>query len=402
MTIPRYYTGLGAGAGRAPGTELPQLRVHDITDPGDYLAAPDLAAAVDVALTLGMPLLLTGEPGSGKSALADSVAQELRFGHPRPARDLRFPVKSTTEARDLFYTFDTVGRFHASQTAGADADARDFIRFQALGLALLRAKPLAFARDILKLDMERLDHPGEPLRSVVLIDEIDKAPRDVPNDILVELETMTFDIPELAAGRGQVHRVALDPDSDEAQRRPLVIFTSNREQTLPEPFLRRCVFHHLSFPRFRAGDGREITIERIVARRLGKRYAGDNVGQRRVQRAIDFFAYLREPEQERRIGRCPTLAELLNWLDWLLPPVGADGSPGGPEDWHALAALDALWQQGAEDPAKAAPSAADGARRLLCIGTESLLLKRPRDGNAVPAETLLGDWATDPKRRSTD
>ncbi len=419
MTIPRYYTGTGAGTGRA--ADLPRLRLHDLTDPDDYLAQADLAAAVDVALTLGMPLLLTGEPGSGKSALADSVAAELGLGHPKPARALRFPVKSTTEARDLFYLFDTVGRFHASQTPGATADARDYIRFQALGLALLRAKPPAFARDTLMLDPERLDHPGEPLRSVVLIDEIDKAPRDVPNDILVELETMAFDIPELSAGRGRVHRVALDPDGDEGQRRPLVIFTSNREQALPEPFLRRCVFHHLGFPPFRAGpDDPRITVERIVARRLGKRYAGDGMAGGRVHLAIDFFAYLREPEQERRIGRRPTLAELLNWLDWLLPPVAADGRPLGAADWQALATLHALREQAqasagggrtrsgvpgaAPGAASGAPAGApdDGALRTLVLGTESLLLKRPRDAatdTATGAERLLRDWAGTPERR---
>jgi MoxR-like ATPase len=391
MTIPRYYTGLGAGT--AVGGEPPRLRLQDLNRPDDYLASPDLAAAVDVALTLGMPLLLTGEPGSGKSALADSVANELRLGHPRPARALRFPVKSTTEARDLFYTFDTVGRFHASQTPGADADARDFIHFQALGLALLRAKPSTFARQDLALHPDRLDLPEEPVRSVVLIDEIDKAPRDVPNDILVELETMAFDIPELAAGRGRVQRVALDPNSAEAQRRPLVIFTSNREQTLPEPFLRRCVFHHLSFPPFRAADARAITVEKIVARRLGNRYSTDDSAQRQVRQAIDFFHYLRKPELENRIGRRPTLAELLNWLDWLLPPLSADGTAAGTSDWQVLAALDAVQRSAGADPAEPLSDDEASASHLLQLGIDSLLLKRPRDAKAVSAETLLRDWA---------
>lgn len=138
MTLQRIYTGRG---GRAPAKlkDLPSINPEALRAPEGYLAPPDLAAAVDVALTLGMPLLLTGEPGSGKSALADSVAHELGLG-----QALRFVVKSDTEARDLFYRFDTVGRFHAAQTPGADAHPGRYISFAALGKAILHAKPPSF------------------------------------------------------------------------------------------------------------------------------------------------------------------------------------------------------------------------------------------------------------------
>ncbi|MER2602622.1 MAG: AAA family ATPase, partial [Candidatus Competibacter phosphatis] len=228
MTLQRIYTGQG---GRAPAKvkDLPSVNPEALRAPEGYLAPPDLAAAVDVALTLGIPLLLTGEPGSGKSALADSVAYELGLG-----RALRFVVKSDTEARDLFYRFDTVGRFHAAQTPGADAHPGRYISFAALGKAILHAKLPSFV-EALGVPAHAVDHPGERTRSVVLIDEIDKAPRDVPNDILVEIETMQFDIPELSGGGQGAVRVGLDDARNENQYRPIVIFTSNREKALPEP-----------------------------------------------------------------------------------------------------------------------------------------------------------------------
>ncbi|MEI2769421.1 MAG: AAA family ATPase, partial [Candidatus Competibacter sp.] len=288
MTLQRIYTGQG---GRAPAKvkDLPSVNPEALRAPEGYLAPPDLAAAVDAALTLGIPLLLTGEPGSGKSALADSVAYELGLG-----RALRFVVKSDTEARDLFYRFDTVGRFHAAQTPGADAHPGRHISFAALGKAILHAKPPSFV-EALGVPAHAVDHPGERTRSVVLIDEIDKAPRDVPNDILVEIETMAFDIPELGGGdRGPV-RVGLDDAKNENQYRPIVIFTSNREKALPEPFLRRCAFYHLEFPPFEAveGDPEAVTVGGIVGARLGGRYERDRsrAAERRKDLALDFFRF---------------------------------------------------------------------------------------------------------------
>ncbi|MCP4409970.1 MAG: AAA domain-containing protein, partial [Gammaproteobacteria bacterium] len=191
-----HYKGRGA---RQPDAvdRLPVVDPMALRSPQDYRASPDLAAAVNVALTLGMPLLLTGEPGSGKSGLADSLAWELATHDEQDPKPLRFVVKSDTQARDLFYRFDTVGRFHASQTPEANTDPRQFINFEALGKAILHAKSPHYAHKTLGLPVNAVDHPGKPKRSVVLIDEIDKAPRDVPNDILVELEMLEFEIPEL-------------------------------------------------------------------------------------------------------------------------------------------------------------------------------------------------------------
>ena len=170
-----------------------------------------------------------------------------------------------------------------------------------------------------------LNLPGTPKRSVVLIDEIDKAPRDVPNDILVELERLEFEIPELRTARQPVTgRICLE--SHENRYRPIVIITSNSEKALPDPFLRRCVYHHLQFPLFIQAEGEQsdeiVTVEDIVASRLGSRYT--NSGQLLVEQAISLFRYLRE--EGGRLERRPTLAELLDWLNFLLPQAG-EGRP---------------------------------------------------------------------------
>ena len=136
---------------------------------------PGLRNAVNVALLLNQPLLLTGAPGSGKTRLADSVAYELDLGTP-----LKFETKSTSQARDLFYVYDALGRFHKDREG---ADALSYITFNALGLAILRTLDGNTAGNYLPASQV----PKEPRRSVVLIDEIDKAPRDFPNDVLNEL-----------------------------------------------------------------------------------------------------------------------------------------------------------------------------------------------------------------------
>jgi len=150
MSEPPFYTGRAESP--RTGVTLPTVDLKALRAPDFYRALPQTAAAVDVALTLGMPLLLTGEPGSGKSGLADSIAWELGLGNV-----LRFAVKSDTESRDLFYRFDTVGRFHAAQTptpgSGADDDLGTahpgrFITFEALGRAILLAKTKEAVREL--------------------------------------------------------------------------------------------------------------------------------------------------------------------------------------------------------------------------------------------------------------
>ena len=328
------------GRGKLPekGRQLPVVDPSRTRGGEGYLASGDLAAAVDVAIILGMPLLLTGEPGSGKSRLADRVAAELHLRGP-----WEFPVKSETRGNDLFYAFDTVGRFHAANLAAnpnlnapkglADIDPRRFVTFNALGRAILQAKKRDYCTATLGLpeSMEVVrTHPGgQGARAVVLIDEIDKAPRDVPNDLLNEIESLSFRIPEFETADGGEVRVRLA--EDELLNRPLVIITSNSERALPEAFLRRCVFHHVTLPPFdqdkEKQGGDDPSVEDIVASRLLNSHPNKPA---LLKDAIAFFRYLRSDAVHLSLP--PSLAELLNWLELLLMAHGPDQPlPGQPD-----------------------------------------------------------------------
>ena len=190
---------------------------------------------------------------------------------------LKFETKSGSVARDLFYTYDALGRFFLAQVAKAGDDEvkahpLEFIHYNALGTAILRAQDESDVRHLLPEDFTH----GGKRRSVVLIDEIDKAPRDFPNDVLNEVEGMYFRIPEL--GNAEVRA--------DADQRPILIMTSNSEKNLPDPFLRRCVFYHIGFPD-------EDRLREIVFSRLGETVMevkdGPFLGD-----ALDIFARLRD------------------------------------------------------------------------------------------------------------
>jgi MoxR-like ATPase len=268
-------------------------------DPADYQPDSGLVDAVNVALVLNKPLLLTGEPGTGKSQLAFSVAWQLaarRQLNVTSPHVERFEAKSTSLARDLFYSFDTLGRFHAVYSHGSENNA-DYITYNALGRALLKSLPYQSITDLVGADFQN----DGPIRSVVLIDEIDKAPRDFPNDLLNEIDQMFFRVPELKNRRvGGLDTIA------EAFR-PLVFITSNSEKNLPDPFLRRCIYYNIPFPE-------QDALRGILLARLTELQSVGPQGAL-MNDAMGFFAELRAAGAT---GHKLSPAELIQWLAYMV------------------------------------------------------------------------------------
>lgn len=224
-----------------------ESELHMPTPVSDLLKSPDaylpdegLVTAANVALLLGQPLLITGEPGCGKTAFAWWLSTRLGLGQP-----LVDVVKSTSTGRDLLYDFDSLARFRDSQPGAVTSprDSESYVRFHALGAAIAcSTDSTVLGLPLFQRVMEVVQAPERgginvasgQRRHVVLIDELDKAPRDTPNDLLHEIEKMDFSIPEI--GRNI---------PGNADYRPIVVITSNTEKSLPDPFLRRCVYYNI-------------------------------------------------------------------------------------------------------------------------------------------------------------
>ncbi|MDH5428421.1 MAG: MoxR family ATPase [Nitrospirota bacterium] len=287
----------------AQPVELPQPSKAKQLDPAGYRMEQPLVDAVNVAILLSQPLLLTGDPGTGKTQLAYRVAWELGLGEP-----IRFDTKSTSTARDVLYRYDTLSRFHAAQTNTGSQHNLHYLDYVALGQAIiLSRKP----EEVMNLLPPGFRHPG-PRRSVVLVDEIDKASRDFPNDLLLEVDALQFRIPELN------EEVKANPEL-----RPVLILTSNSEQNLPDAFLRRCIYYHIPLPdRHRLA---EIVRNRVPGICQGQ----DN--SLLLDSALDMFEEVRKLDLRKK----PSTAELLNWLQVL------EGYGAKPEE-PVKAASDAL------------------------------------------------------------
>jgi MoxR-like ATPase len=289
---------------------LPVPAIAGLSGPEYYVCDRPLADAINTAITLGQPLLITGDPGCGKTELANFVAWKLGLEMPRHTANgstteyaIRFDTKSTTAARDFFYTFDTVARFGAAYAA-SDVDPKKFITLQALGRAILYATEPSSLSQLLP---QNLTHSSKR-RSVVLIDEIDKAPRDVPNDLLMEIEGMRFFIPE----------ISLSVEADRSYR-PILVITSNSEKALPDAFLRRCVYYNMAFP-----------DEQRLAEIVNARISGLPRDSTFVSDAISVFTALRKLALRKRPGTAELLGFVLALKDKGYLP---DHTLRGRNDW---------------------------------------------------------------------
>ena len=223
----------------------------------DYLASPELRDAVNVAIALEKPLLIKGEPGTGKTRLAEAIAQNLRH------ELYSWHVKSTSKAREGLYVYDTVQRLNDARFGDRDiTDIRQYIKFGPMGRSFRSEQ-----------------------RVVLLIDEIDKADMEFPNDLLHELDRMSFLVDETS-------------ETVTATKRPVVVVTSNNEKELPDAFLRRCVFHYIDFP-----------DEKLMADIVRVHHPG--LEEELLRQVLIAFYWLREQAEVRKR---PSTSELIDWI----------------------------------------------------------------------------------------
>jgi len=226
-----------------------------------YILSDAMREIVNAAIVLQRPLLLKGEPGTGKTELAQVIAEDLNL------RLIRWNIKSTSKATDGLYVYDTVQRLNDSRFHDKDvSDIRQYIKLGKLGEALRSEEQV-----------------------VLLIDEIDKADLEFPNDLLFELDQMSFDVVETG-------------DHFKAKHRPIVVITSNSEKELPDAFLRRCLFHYIDFP------------DPSMMERIAKVHF-PNLRHNLLSQIVARFYFIR---QRHELKKRPSTSELLDWIQALL------------------------------------------------------------------------------------
>lgn len=256
----------------------------------NYIPAPGQEHALNAAIRLRQPLLLTGEPGTGKTEMARWALEYLSAQNQAAywSQVLRFNTKTTSKASDLFYTYDALSHFQAANLRGEKAvRTEEFIELQPFGKAIAYSDPWPEFTEKFRLQL-----PEKPMSAVVLIDEVDKAPRDFTNDLLDEMENFRFAIKELPGFQAQKGELA----------DIVVVLTSNSEKNLPDAFLRRCAFFHLEFPR---GERLRQIVEAHLsdAAPAGVRY--------------DELITLFETARDKAVRKKPATAELIAWLNIL-------------------------------------------------------------------------------------
>lgn len=274
-----------------------------------YIPSDDLKEAVNLAIALKRPLLLEGEPGCGKTRLAEAVAREFTHKYVQNEKDENgkqkdeqkswtyyiWDIKSTMRARDGLYRFDNVARLRDAQLMGTNPQQiEEFLGEGETEKLKTRLKD--------KTKYLELGPLGEALKAsitqnhppILLIDEIDKADSDFANDLLFELEKFSFNIPETG-----------ENFSAPENNKPIIFITSNREKPLPEPFLRRCFYFYVEFPQ-------ETILKKIINERFSKL---EKEQQALVQEAIKFFYDIREKLKNNPGSRPPGTSELIDFID---------------------------------------------------------------------------------------
>ncbi len=236
-------------------------KMNQFKGSSDYVVSDELMHAVNVAIALQKPLLIKGEPGTGKTMLAESISKAL------DKNLIIWNIKSTTKAQEGLYVYDTVQRLYDSQFGEGDvSDIKKYIKLGKLGEAFRSEDQV-----------------------VLLIDEIDKADLEFPNDLLWELDKMEFYINETK-------------ETIRTKHRPIVIITSNAEKELPDAFLRRCIFHYIAFPE-------PAKMEEIVRVHYGA------IENKLLAQAMEAFYWIRDMKE---IQKKPSTSELLDWLQALM------------------------------------------------------------------------------------